>query len=92
MRLMSPLFTEKSCLQCHARHGYKEGDLRGGISIAIPMKPLYEIENAYVFRLTAVHLVLLVLGLGGVGLWWIQFSINRNKIENTEKELSLINS
>jgi hypothetical protein len=30
---MAPLFVEKSCLQCHASQGYKEGDVRGGISV-----------------------------------------------------------
>jgi len=26
-----------SCLGCHARHGYAEGDIRGGLSITIPI-------------------------------------------------------
>ncbi len=33
---MAPLYTEKSCLQCHAEQGYKEGDIRGGISVTLP--------------------------------------------------------
>ncbi len=33
---MAPLFTEKACLKCHAKQGYKVGDIRGGISILIP--------------------------------------------------------
>ena len=42
LRLMSPLITRKSCLKCHAFQGYKIGDIRGGVSVAIPMKELYE--------------------------------------------------
>ncbi len=34
-RYFAPLYTEKSCLRCHAAQGYKEGDLRGGVSIHI---------------------------------------------------------
>jgi len=41
LRLMSPLITTKSCLKCHAFQGYKIGDIRGGVSVAIPMKKLY---------------------------------------------------
>lgn len=41
LRLMRPLFVKKSCLLCHASQGYREGDLRGGISVSVPMKPLY---------------------------------------------------
>jgi len=32
---MGVLKTEKSCLQCHAVQGYKEGDVRGGIRVTI---------------------------------------------------------
>ena len=42
MRLMSPLVTKKTCLKCHAFQGYKVGDIRGGVSVSIPMKPLYK--------------------------------------------------
>lgn len=42
LRLMNPLVTKKSCLKCHALQGYRVGDIRGGVSIAIPMQPLYK--------------------------------------------------
>lgn len=32
-RYMAPLITDKSCLICHAHQGYREGDIRGGISV-----------------------------------------------------------
>lgn len=32
-----PLQVEASCLRCHARQGYKEGEVRGGLSVSIPM-------------------------------------------------------
>lgn len=35
-RYMAALITQVSCLQCHARQGYKVGDVRGGISVTIP--------------------------------------------------------
>ena len=38
LRFMRPFATEKSCLKCHATQGYKEGDIRGGISLAVPLK------------------------------------------------------
>ena len=36
-RYFAPLYTEESCLSCHADQGYKLGDVRGGISILLPM-------------------------------------------------------
>ncbi|MEK7699853.1 MAG: diguanylate cyclase [Planctomycetota bacterium] len=32
-RYMVPLYTETSCLHCHAEQGYRVGDVRGGISV-----------------------------------------------------------
>ena len=37
LRYIAPLEIEDSCLECHARHGYKLGDIRGGLSITIPI-------------------------------------------------------
>lgn len=36
-RYITPLTVEEGCLECHARHGYKVGDIRGGLSLEIPM-------------------------------------------------------
>jgi len=35
-RYMAPLITGPECLQCHAQQGYKEGDIRGGLSVSLP--------------------------------------------------------
>ena len=37
VRFMAPLLVNESCLGCHARHGYGAGDIRGGLSISIPI-------------------------------------------------------
>ncbi len=36
-RYIAPLHVEKACLECHAAQGYKVGDIRGAISVSIPM-------------------------------------------------------
>jgi hypothetical protein len=45
LRMMRPLVTEKECLSCHEKHGYRLGDIRGGISVAVPMEPLNRIAK-----------------------------------------------
>ncbi len=42
MRLFKPMITLEGCLKCHGHQGYKIGDIRGGISVSVPMKPYYE--------------------------------------------------
>ena len=37
VRFMAPLRVTTSCLGCHAQHGYQKGDIRGGLSITIPI-------------------------------------------------------
>ncbi|MCS7149152.1 MAG: DUF3365 domain-containing protein [Caldimicrobium sp.] len=48
-RLIKPLFTEKPCLRCHAHQGYKEGDIRGAISIFVPFEETYKKIVSYKF-------------------------------------------
>jgi hypothetical protein len=37
-RYIAPLHVLKGCLKCHAKQGYKEGDIRGAISVTLPFK------------------------------------------------------
>ncbi len=37
LRYMIPLKVEESCLTCHARHGYQVGDIRGALSLIVPI-------------------------------------------------------
>ena len=68
MRLMRPLVTEKACLKCHAAQGYREGDIRGGISVSIPMATLWATGRFAPVTLELCHGALWVLGLGGIAL------------------------
>jgi diguanylate cyclase (GGDEF)-like protein/PAS domain S-box-containing protein len=38
-RYMAPLVTRQSCLDCHAKQGYRVGDIRGGISVTLDTTP-----------------------------------------------------
>lgn len=67
MRLMRPLLTEKDCLKCHAEQGYKLGDIRGGISVSIPMAPLMAITQSHNFALFIGHGLIWLAGLAGIG-------------------------
>ncbi|GEM_PF-1663723 len=90
MRLMKPLVTEKGCLKCHAKQGYKEGDIRGGISVSIPMSPFLAIEKAQMKNLTAGHGLLLFIGLLGIGLG--SYRLNKQIIYRKKAEESLANT
>ncbi len=66
LRMMRPLVTSGSCLQCHEEAGRKAGELRGGISVTIPMNRFAtpgEMRNV-----TLAHLGLWLMGLTGLSL------------------------
>ncbi|NTV15692.1 MAG: PAS domain S-box protein [Desulfobulbaceae bacterium] len=60
LRFMKPLITETPCLRCHATQGYKKGEIRGGISVSIPMQDFL-----------AADTMLLRQNLLGFGLIWV---------------------
>lgn len=66
MRLMKPLVTERSCLQCHEQQGYREGDVRGGISVSVPMTPFWDVSKAQKNRLIMAHGGVWMLGFAGL--------------------------
>src|SRR5512146_2471436 len=45
-RFMAPLYVEQGCLQCHGFQGYKVGDVRGGVSLTLPMDSELELLTA----------------------------------------------
>ncbi len=65
-RYMAPLWTEKSCLKCHAEQGYKEGELRGGISVDIPADKLLSTFNNQLNFLFLSHALIWLFGLFGI--------------------------
>ena len=36
-RYIAPLYVEEACLKCHSHQGYVVGDVRGAISVSVPM-------------------------------------------------------
>lgn len=81
LRLMRPMITEQGCLKCHAPQGYEPGDIRGGISVSIPMAHLYELARKKSVSLIFGHLSLWLLGILGIfiGSYRIQQSIGERE-------------
>ena len=77
LRLMRPFFTESSCLKCHGYQGYEEGEVRGAISIAVPLKPYSEL--AVQTRNISIITYILLWFIGCIGL--IVFSKFKQKQE-----------
>lgn len=66
LRFMRPFITEAGCLKCHAKQGYKVGDIRGGISISTPISHYIKAERHQMIPLIIAHLFFVLLGLAGL--------------------------
>lgn len=71
IKYMAPLITEKSCLACHQKQGYQEGDVRGGISVSLPFPMTVAIET-----MALPHLLIWVFGM--IGLNFLGFKLDRS--------------
>jgi signal transduction histidine kinase len=68
-RYIAPVMVQESCLSCHAEHGYTVGDIRGALSISVPLawadkviqKNNITIIKYSVFSIFAVALALIFL-------------------------------
>ena len=86
-RYMKVLTVQQGCLKCHAVQGYKEGDVRGGISITTSMTAIKAIVRSSIIRGFSLYLLLWLLGIGGLffGSYHLQKQLNKRK--ETEIEL-----
>ena len=57
-RYIRPIFMQQICLQCHGGEGVKLGDLRGGISVTVDAKPIYDAQRQ-------TRLIILLMHVGG---------------------------
>lgn len=88
-RYMAPLKVEQSCLPCHERQGYRTGDIRGGISVTIPLGELDHKMNAnrlmvVIFSILTITLLLVILYF----LVW-KLVIRLNESQEKLKQISI---
>ncbi len=68
LRYMRRLLTEKECLKCHAAQGYHVGDVRGGISVTVPLSENFALlRKAYIFIIGS-HLFIWLIGFTALTL------------------------
>jgi PAS domain S-box-containing protein len=90
LRLMRPMITERGCLKCHAPQGYMIGDIRGGVSVSIPLTPLLEISEKNIFTYSIVHAILWLFGLSGILYGSLSVSRSIRDVEQAEARTRLV--
>jgi len=88
-RYLKPLYVEKPCRKCHARQGYKVGDLIGGISVEIPSDQVLKLLLKDTLSKVTTYLIISVLLLVVIIYLLKKIYLSNVERENTINELNI---
>lgn len=89
LRLMSVMLVQEDCIKCHGAQGYQVGDVRGGASILVPMRPYLHNLNASIRQKLLIYLTIWLIGLLGIGSWILLTRQRLREKAATEARLQL---
>lgn len=86
-RFMRPFMVEEGCLKCHADQGYKIGDVRGGISLSVPMEPYLAAARRRTVQIGLGLGIVWLIGLAGLflGIGQVQKRIREQEAAEAER-------
>ena len=98
LRYMAPLEVKPPCLACHAKQGYRVGDIRGGISVSMSYAPILAAtgmaERREIFTHAVVFLLVSLVSWGLLELLrrrWLDLSAQSGVLLDTSRELADMN-
>jgi PAS domain S-box-containing protein len=91
LRLIRPLRAEESCMRCHVEQKYKVGDIRGGLSIAVPMDAVWSVMSAGTLHRIAGYGGMWILGLFGIAFMSRQLRHQIARRDEAEQKLQEAN-
>jgi two-component system, chemotaxis family, sensor kinase Cph1 len=88
VRLMRPMVTKKGCLKCHGHQGYKVGDIRGGVSVSVPLAPYLELEKGIMRSIWITHFLIWSVSLSMIAIvfQWRSYALRRQRYLNASLE------
>ncbi len=90
IRLMRPMIMTKGCVMCHGHLGFKVGDIRGGVSIAIPLTPFLDAAAEINASLLSFHGLVWLMGMLTIG-FIVRLSQKHDR-ERTKAHQALLDS
>jgi hypothetical protein len=87
LRFMRPLLVETGCLKCHAKQGYKVGDIRGGVSVSIPWTSYHELLQSELLSHIVRYSVIWAIGILGLRLGRTRIDSHLSERNRAEDDL-----
>ncbi len=90
MRVIWPYMTYEGCVKCHGQQGYRVGDIRGAMSIAVPMQPYYSAATKTTRITLITHFLLWLIGTGTIVLFSGGLRRYQRAIEENERKFRIV--
>ncbi len=87
VRIIKPMVAAKDCLKCH--DNCREGEVRGGVGIALPMKDFLEAQRKDIKTLVVSHSSIFFTGLLGIGLGMRRLRQREQERDEAQAELRI---
>lgn len=87
IRLMRPIVMTEGCDLCHGHQGFKVGDIRGGVSISVPLTPYFEVAREGKIPQFFTHGAVWSFGIFTIG--FVSWRGQQRKREKREAEKQL---
>ena len=90
VRLMRPFTVDEPCMQCHAKQGYKVGDIRGGIAITVPLNNYLERIKRNTNQLLLLFLFIWLSGTSIIALMGKTINKTIYKLSRSKEQMTSI--
>lgn len=87
LRYMKPMITEQGCLKCHESQGYKLGQIRGGVSVSVPIEKYMLAAGESKNNMLVFHLLIYFAGL--IAFFLMGLTIRQNIMDRHRKTIEL---
>ena len=84
---MQPLIAEASCIKCHRAENHKLGDIRGGISVSVPLFEFEEAARTAALRGAIGYAALWAVGVCGIVCAGRRLASQVRQVRRAEEEL-----
>lgn len=89
-RYMKPMVTDDSCMKCHAKYGDKLGDIRGGVSVSLPIDQVLLAARGEQQSLVWGHGLIWLIGIVGLVLGGRHQQQAALAVEKSEAQVTLL--
>ena len=82
LRLMRPMFMKPGCMLCHGHLGFKVDDIRGGVSVSVPLEPFEQADALSRKKASLTHGVIWFLGIMAI----VYFAVMKQRQQQKEQQ------